>query len=274
MGGIVMVGKLVSSSRGATYYWVERNKNPDAPYIVFTHGIAANHHLFDKQLPYFQWNYHMIFWDLPLHGRSRPYHDFSYANAAEELKAILDREKVDTVILVGHGIGGYVCQEFTARWPEKVQAFVGVGAMPLGVSFYSAADLKGLRKVPMHMKRLPKKLLWNHLAKGHAQTRYGYHNALAMVEQMSKREIINAFSSAYGDRFTREEPVDFSCPVLLMIGAMDYTGKIAEYCRIWAEQTGYPMYVIPDASHNANADNCDAFNDVLNKFLHRQVDGK
>ena len=43
-----MVGKLVSSSRGATYYWVERNKNPDAPYIVFTHGIAANHHLFDN----------------------------------------------------------------------------------------------------------------------------------------------------------------------------------------------------------------------------------
>ena len=75
-----MVGKLVSSSRGATYYWVERNKNPDAPYIVFTHGIAAYHHLFDKQLPYFQWNYHMIFWDLPLHGRSRPYHDFSYSN--------------------------------------------------------------------------------------------------------------------------------------------------------------------------------------------------
>ena len=125
----------------------------------------------------------------------------------------------------------------------------------------------------MRVKRLPEKLLRNHIAKGHAQTRYGYHNALAMVEQMSKREIINAFSSAYADRFTREEPVDFSCPVMLMIGAMDYTGKIAEYCRIWAEQTGYPMYVIPDASHNANADNFDAFNDALNKFLHRQVDG-
>lgn len=269
-----MVGKLVSSSRGATYYWVERNENPDAPCIVFTHGIAANHHLFDKQLPYFKWDYHMIFWDLPLHGRSRPYHEFSYANAAEDLKAILDREQISKVILIGHGIGGYVCQEFAAQCPDRVLAFIGIGAMPFGIRLYSAADLKQLRKVPMNVKRLPEKILQTSLAKGRAQTRYGYHNALGMVEQMSKREIINAFSAAYADRFTREEVVEFPCPVLLTIGAMDYTGKIAEYCRIWSEQTGYPMHVIPDASHNANADNFDAFNDVVNKFLHRQVNKK
>lgn len=269
-----MVGKLVSSSRGATYYWVERNENPDVPCIVFTHGIAANHHLFDKQLPYFKWGYHMIFWDLPLHGRSRPYHECSFAHAAEDLKAILDREQMEKVILIGHGIGGYVCQEFAAQWPEKVHAFIGIGAMPFGISFYSAADLKELRKVPMFVKRLPEKLLQTSLAKRHAQTKYGYHNALAMVEQMSKREIVNAFSAAYADRFTREEVVEFQCPVLLTIGAMDYAGKIAEYCRIWSEKTGYPMHVIPDASHNANADNFDAFNDAVNKFLHRQVSNK
>lgn len=266
-----MTGKLVSSPRGAVYYWVERNENPDAPCIVFTHGVAMNHHLFDKQVPYFKWNYHIISWDIPLHGRSRPYQNFSYQHAAEDLFAILQREQFHQVILIGHGIGGYICQEFTAQHPDYVSAFIGIGAMPFGESYYSAADLRQLRKVPMSLKRLPEHMLQINLAKSRAQTKYGYHNALGIIEQMTKREILNAISAAYADRFTRTEAVDFSCPVLLVIGASDYTGKIAEYCRKWSEQTGYPMHVLSDASHNANADNFDDFNDAVNKFLHRNL---
>lgn len=266
-----MTGRLVSSPRGATYYWVEHNENLDVPYIVFTHGIAANHHLFDKQLPYFKWDYNIIVWDIPLHGRSRPYQEFSYAHAAEDLFAILQREKIEQVVLVGHGIGGYVCQEFAAQHMDMVSAFIGIGAMPFGESYYTAADLKQLRKVPMSMKRMPERMLQTSIAKNRAQTKYGYHNALGMIEQMSKREILNVTSAAYADRFTRVEPVNFTCPVLLVIGASDYTGKIAEYCRKWSEGTGYPMHVINDAAHNANADNYDDFNDAVNKFLHRKL---
>lgn len=266
-----MIGRLISSPRGATYYWVEHNENPDAPYIVFTHGIAANHHLFDKQLPYFKWDCHIIVWDIPLHGRSRPYQEFSYAHAAEDLFAILQREQVNRAVLVGHGIGGYICQEFAAQHMDMVSAFVGIGAMPFGESYYTAADLKQLRKVPSFMKRLPERMLQTSIAKNRAQTKYGYHNALGMIEQMSKREILHVVSAAYADRFTRVESVKFTCPVLLVIGASDYTGKIAEYCRKWSEKTGYPMHVIDDAAHNANADNCDDFNDAVNKFLHRNL---
>lgn len=110
-----MVGRLVSSPRGATYYWIEKNADAQAPWIIFTHGLCANHRLFDKQLPFFRLNYHVLLWDLPMHGRSRPYHAFTYARAAEELKQITDREHIKQAILIGHGIGGYVCQEFASR---------------------------------------------------------------------------------------------------------------------------------------------------------------
>lgn len=141
-----MVGRLVSSPRGATYYWIEKNADAQAPWIIFTHGLCANHRLFDKQLPFFRLNYHVLLWDLPMHGRSRPYHAFTYAHAAEELKQITDREHIKQAILVGHGIGGYVCQEFASRWPEMVQAFVGVSAMPFGVALYPEFDQKELKK--------------------------------------------------------------------------------------------------------------------------------
>ena len=154
-----MVGRLVSSPRGATYYWIEKNADAQAPWIIFTHGLCANHRLFDKQLPFFRLNYHVLLWDLPMHGRSRPYHAFTYAHAAEELKQITDREHIKQAILVGHGIGGYVCQEFASRWPEMVQAFVGVSAMPFGVALYPEFDQKELKKVPQTVKRLPERML-------------------------------------------------------------------------------------------------------------------
>ena len=269
-----MVGKLVTSPRGATYYWLEKNKNPNAPCIVFTHGIAVDHHLFDKQMPYFMRDYTVITWDLPMHGRSKPYTDFTYVHVAEELEAILQREKLQHVILVGAGIGGYVCQEYTAMYPEKVQAFIGIGVMPYGDEYYTTEDMKQMRRVPMFVKRLPERMVYTSLAHARGQSRYGYQNALHMIEQIPKKEIVHIFSVAYQDRFTHKESVHFTCPVLLVVGTLDYAGKFAEYCRKWAEKTGYPMYVLQDAAHNANADSYDEFNDVVNKFLHRNLKEK
>lgn len=38
---------------------------------------------------------------MPLHGESRPYKDFSFANLADDMKNILYQEGIDEVVLVG-----------------------------------------------------------------------------------------------------------------------------------------------------------------------------
>lgn len=263
----MILGKLVSSTRGTTYYWIERNENPHAPCIVFTHGLLVNHHLFDKQVPYFSKNYTVIVWDVPLHGRSHPYLNFSYANVAAELLAILQREKIEQAVLVGQSMGGYVCQEFAARYPDRTAAFIGVDTSPFGLCYYSDMDQKLVHKISSMAKRVPEPLLRIWMAKSITKTHYAYHNALGMMEQMSKREIVNAMHAAYSDVFTRKDPVEFACPVLLTVGEYDRTGKIKEYCRAWAEKTGFPLHVIPNAAHNANADNVEEFNQIVDEFL-------
>ena len=268
---MTVVGKLVTSPRGATYYWMERNADPHAPCIVFTHGIVVDHHLFDKQMPYFIKNYTVITWDLPMHGRSKPYEDFTYVHAAQELEAIIQREKLQKIILVGAGIGGYVCQEYTSMHPEQVQAFIGIGVMPYGDAYYTEAEMRQMRHAPIFLKYLPERMIYTRLAHARGQSRYGYQNSLRMIEQVPKKDIIRIFTAAYQDRFTHRDVVNFTCPVLLVVGALDYEGEFAEYCRKWAEKSGYPMYVIQDAAHNANADDYDTFNDVLGKFLRRNL---
>lgn len=80
-----MERKVTKSMRGKTVYWIHREQ--DKPYVVFVHGLTANHRLFDGQLEYFKQRYTVIVWDVPLHGFSVCYRNF---NCAEELRLLLD----------------------------------------------------------------------------------------------------------------------------------------------------------------------------------------
>ena len=54
-------------------------------------------------------------------GKSRPYKDFSYYNAAEELKDILDVEDIKNVVLAGQSAGGFVEQSFYKKYADMVE---------------------------------------------------------------------------------------------------------------------------------------------------------
>ena len=56
-------------------------------------------------------------------GKSRPYKDFSYYNAAEELKDILDVEDIKNVVLAGQSAGGFVAQSFYKKYADMVEVF-------------------------------------------------------------------------------------------------------------------------------------------------------
>lgn len=60
---------------------------------------------------------------------------------------------------------------------------------------------------------------------------------------------------------------EISCPVLLLVGEKDHTGKVKAYNRKWAKRTGYPLIWIPDAAHNSNVDNPIAVNEKIMCFI-------
>ena len=58
-----------------------------------------------------------------------------------------------------------------------------------------------------------------------------------------------------------------TCPVLILVGEHDHTGKVMQYCRQWNQETAFPFYVIPDAAHNSNYDNSREVNARIEDFL-------
>ena len=262
-----MEHKSVKSDRGTTHYWIKRNSNEKARCIVFTHGLTANHMMFEKQVEYLSDEYTVITWDVPLHGEYRPYTNFSYENTAIELKSILDTENIQQVILVGMSMGGYPSQEFAIQYPDKVSGFIALDTTPFGLSYYSTSDRWWLKQVGPIAKWFTDKMLRNSMAKSVSKTQYAHDMMLKMLEPLSKADIVEQMDIAYGRFFDRKESVHFNFPVLILVGEFDKTGKVKQYCEAWSKKEGYPLHIIKGAAHFSNADNYDDVNKEISDFI-------
>lgn len=123
-----MIKDSITSKRGRVFYWIERNTSDKC--IVFIHGLTADHTLFDKQIDFWSRGYTVITFDMPLHGESRPYNDFTFYNVADDLKSILMKEKITHIVIAGQSAGGYVAQAFTQKYAKYVDAFIGIDTTP------------------------------------------------------------------------------------------------------------------------------------------------
>ncbi|MGL4737641.1 MAG: alpha/beta fold hydrolase [Cellulosilyticaceae bacterium] len=262
-----MEHKQITSDRGVTHYWITRHETCHQKAIILTHGLTADHTMFDKQVAYFSKAYTVITWDVPLHGLSRPYEDFSYRHTAEELRMILQIEGIEKVVLVGMSMGGYPCQEFMAQYPDQVQAFIALDTTPFGTAYYSKSDLWWLRQVAPMARWFPDSMLRKSMAKSVSRTREAYEMMMKMLAPFTKAEIIEQMEVAYGVFARENRDITITCPVLILLGEFDKTGKVARYCEAWAEKTGYPLHIIKDASHFSNGDQPEQVNEVIERFI-------
>jgi pimeloyl-ACP methyl ester carboxylesterase len=223
--------------------------------------------MFEKQVEYFKQEYTVITWDVPLHGLSRPYSNFTYENCAHDLMRILDQENVGKVILVGMSMGGYPSQEFAFRYPEKVEGFIALDTTPFGLSYYSKSDIWWLKHVAPMAKCYSENTLRKSMAKSVSRTKYSYDKMIEMLAPLTKSQIIEQMDIAYG-LFTKEnKDVSFSFPVQILLGEFDKTGKVQQYCQAWSKKEGYPLHIIKKAAHFSNGDNPEQVNSEIHRFI-------
>ena len=122
----------ITTERGIVCYWSSDAWETSRRTIVFLHGLTGDHTMFQTQYECFCEEYNILLWDAPAHGRSRPYQGFTYPDAAEVLKGILECHQVGAAVMVGQSMGGFVIQSFLKRHPSMVSAFVSIDSTPYG----------------------------------------------------------------------------------------------------------------------------------------------
>lgn len=261
----MMIEKSILSQRGRTYYWTNDRKSAFS--LVFLPGLTANHHLFDRQTEVFSQQYSILVWDAPAHGKSRPYQDFSYANAAEELKSILDIEGITRVVLIGQSAGGFVAQSFYKKYADMVAGMFTIGTCPYSPCYYSKSDLFWLRQTKWMFRLYPDGMLQKAMAKMCGRTRHARENMLAMLADYTKDELCQLMYIGFAGFIPEISEMHIQCPMWLLVGQHDKTGKVMAYNKMCHEREGFPLYIIEGAAHNANDDQPQRVNELLTAFL-------
>lgn len=265
--GEMMQEKIVLSENGVIHYWTGGCSEKEADCIVFVHGMLADHTMFSEQIKFFSKQYKIIAIDVPLHGKSRRYEDFTFERVAKEIKKILDTERVLKAIFIGQSMGGYICQQFALLFSDNVKAFISVDSHPFGHNYYHKWERKILSRAGHWTGLLPYQLFVQFIARNVSETKETFLKTVDFAAQYSRKELIGVIDHVLKEFVKQKNPVSFTFPVLLIVGANEITGFIKKYNFEWARREGYPISIINQAAHNVNMDNVNEFNAVVDAFL-------
>ncbi len=225
--------------------------------LIFVHGWSCDSRYWKHQTAVFSQDYQVITVDLAGHGNSSSNRiDYTMLSFAQDMKAVIDKEKIDRAILIGHSMGGGVIAETAQLLPNKIIAIIGIDTFqnvdekvpqevldgmiePLENDFVNAAQSFVL---PMLPKETDKELInW-------------------IKEDMSsapKSVAISAFRNYIGQYITDEAAQVFqslTVPVVSINARLWPTNPegnrkhIKNYRLLYIEETGhFPMMEKPEA---------------------------
>jgi pimeloyl-ACP methyl ester carboxylesterase len=98
------------------------------PTVLMLHGIGGGHRAFAPQVETLaSLGYRAVAWDMPGYGHSAPIEPYTFKGLAQSCVNLIDALQCESVVLLGHSMGGMVAQEVIARRPDKVNKLVLCG---------------------------------------------------------------------------------------------------------------------------------------------------
>lgn len=120
-----------TASDGTWIFW--ESAGTGGPAIVLCDGVGCAGYIWRRLAPELARRHRVIHWNYRGHGRSGHPHDperVTVADAADDLRAVLDAAGEERVVLAGHSMGVQVVLEAYHRAPERVAAMVLVCGSP------------------------------------------------------------------------------------------------------------------------------------------------
>lgn len=108
------------------HYRVEGRKDDDAPVIVMLHGIMASLHTWDGWVEQLSDKYKIVRIDVPSFGLTGAISDgdSSIASLVDRVHALLNYLELDSYVMAGNSLGGYISWSYTVAHPERVRALI------------------------------------------------------------------------------------------------------------------------------------------------------
>lgn len=238
--------------------------------VLFLHGIGGNRDSFAEDLPRLARSWRALAWDMPGYGASPPVAPLTFAALAQAVIAVLDAERAEKAVLVGHSLGGMIAQETAARFPHCVSGLVlfatsaafGGKDDTFKKAFLAErlAPLDAGKKMPEIAEELTKGLFGpNAPAAAHRRA----IASMGAIPEASYRTVLECIVTF--DR--RDDLARIACPTLVLAAEHDRLAPPKTMERLAARIPGAAYRCIAGAGHLANFEQPAAFAAILDEFL-------
>ena len=120
-----MKGTSLKSRKGKLYYQV--GGTGDA--LLMLHGNGESSDIFAKQFPFFKKHFTVYALDTRGHGRSDlGVERLTFKQIAEDILALLEKERIQRVHVLGFSNGGNLGLYLAAHYPERIASLIAMGA--------------------------------------------------------------------------------------------------------------------------------------------------
>lgn len=94
--------------------------------VILLHGFGEDNTIWNNQINFLQQHCKLIIPNLPGTGQSKhtdTTRPLSIESMADNIKILLDQERIETCILLGHSMGGYITLAFAEMYPSYLNGF-------------------------------------------------------------------------------------------------------------------------------------------------------
>jgi pimeloyl-ACP methyl ester carboxylesterase len=102
---------------------IHYTSNGNGQPIVLIHGYGEDYRIWENQLPVLQKEYRVIVPHLPGTGYTAFQPGISMDSMAADILEILDHEKIDKTVILGHSMGGYITLAFAEKYGNRLKGF-------------------------------------------------------------------------------------------------------------------------------------------------------
>ncbi|WP_327098753.1 alpha/beta hydrolase [Nocardia vinacea] len=196
------------------------------------------------------------------HGFSDRAGDYSRAGYLADIAALLDHLGLDSVVLLGHSLGGINAYQFAARYPERVEAFIDAdGAVSLGLDGHNPLQfvLALPYEAPTRQELVdaigPMAAHFADLARERADGSWSL--------PFHPRDIVDSEDLVHGDHWADWEAS--TCPALLIRATHGVIPR--EQADAMVQRRPNTRIVELDTDHFVYANDPDGFAKTVNEFL-------
>jgi pimeloyl-ACP methyl ester carboxylesterase len=225
--------------------------DPGLPAIVFIHGAAFDHSVWQWQSRYFAHHgFSVLAVDLPGHGRSPGAPRATIEDWSRWIASFIESASLERPALVGHSMGSLIALETALRHRERISKLALVGTatpMPVGDAFLAAARDDSPEAFDMEA-------VWGHSRQSQlAQSPVPGMNLLGASRRLNGRSRPGALAAALDAcnryRTSKEALNSLQVPTLVVAGRRDQMTSFKAGKSVAGEIPG-ARFVALDSGHS------------------------